>query len=275
MIRKAMMSIAIVLLTLYGGVAALLYVSQRDYLYFPDVARPAGVLADVPSLREVELVTSDGLRLLAWYVPPPQGGPVLLYFHGNGGNLANRTARLVGFAEAGLGVLMPEYRGYGGNKGEPTETGLYADAAAAMDFLRAQGVGTERIVVYGESLGTGVATHIAADLRVAALVLEAPYTSIAAMAARQFPFLPVSLMLKDRFDSLSRIAKVRAPLLVLQGERDAVVPPALGRELFAAAPEPKEFWSVPDGGHNDLFRFGAADAVFGFLHRHVPAFTAR
>jgi fermentation-respiration switch protein FrsA (DUF1100 family) len=124
-------------------------------------------------------------------------------------------------------------------------------------------------VVYGESLGTGVATRVASEHPAAALVLEAPYTSMAAMAATQFPYFPVRLMLKDRFDSLSRIARVRAPILIMQGELDQIVPPALGRELFAAAPEPKEFWSVPDGGHDDLFDFGADEAVLDFLQRRV------
>lgn len=268
--KRAVISIVIVFASLYLGVAGLLYVYQRDYLYFPDVQRPVA-LAGVSSLREIELVTSDGLRLLAWYVPPPEGKPLLLYFHGNGGNIGYRASRLSRFADAGLGVLMPEYRGYGGNEGQPSETGFYADAMAATDFLQAEGFGAERIIVYGASLGTGVATRVASEHEFAALILEAPYTSITAMAVRQFSNMPVSLMLIDRFDSLSRIAQVRSPILIFQGELDQIVPPALGRELFAAAPEPKEFWSVPEGGHDDLYSYGAAEAVLDFLRRHVPA----
>jgi uncharacterized protein len=259
--------------SLYVGLTALLYFTQRDYLYFPDERRPTVSTAAIAFLTEVELVTSDGLRLLAWYIPPPQGRPVVLYFHGNGGNIAYRAPRLLQFARAGLGVLIPEYRGYGGNAGEPTETGLYLDAVTAMDFLDMGGISSDRTIVYGESLGTGIATRVASQHNVAALVLEAPYTSITAMAAQHFSFLPVSLMLKDRFDSLSCIAQVHAPVLVIQGERDQVVPPALGRELFAAAPEPKEFWSAPEGGHDDLYGYGAAETVFRFLKRHVPAFN--
>jgi uncharacterized protein len=269
--KRIVISMVIVFASLYLGVAGLLYAYQRDYLYFPDVQRPIASLAGVSSLREIELVTSDGLRLLAWYVPPPEGKPVLLYFHGNGGNIGYRASRLAQFADADLGVLMPEYRGYGGNEGQPTETGFYADAAAAMDFLRSEGLAAERIIVYGASLGTGVATRVASEHKFAALVLEAPYTSITAMAALQFSFMPVSLMLIDRFDSLSRIAQVRSPILIFQGERDQIIPPALGRELFAAASEPKEFWSTPEGGHDDLYSYGAAETVFDFLRRHVPA----
>jgi len=264
------MWIALFSLGLYLGVAGLLYAYQRDFLYYPDSRRPVGVLAGVASLSEIEIVTFDGLRLLGWYVPPPEGRPVVLYFHGNAGSISNRAYRLSRFADAGFGVLMPEYRGYGGNAGQPSEVGFAADAEAALTFLEKEGIASKRIIVYGESLGTGVATRVASEHEAAALVLEAPYTSITAMAAAQFPFLPVRLMLHDRFDSLSRIAQVRAPILIVQGARDQVVPPALGRELFAAAPEPKEFWSTPDGGHDDLFDFGAAEAVLDFLSRRIP-----
>jgi fermentation-respiration switch protein FrsA (DUF1100 family) len=269
--RRILVSIIIVIASVYVGVAGILYAYQRDFIYFPDMQRPIARLAGVKPLREIELVTSDGLRLLAWYVPPPEGKPVLIYFHGNGGNIGYRSPRLSEFTSAGLGVLMPEYRGYGGNEGQPTEVGLYADATAAMAFLQSEGVGAERIIVYGESLGTGVATRVASEHQVAALVLEAPYTSITAMAALQFSFLPVNLMLSDRYDSLSRIAEVRAPILIFRGERDEIVPPALGCELFEAAREPKEFWAVPEAGHNDLYRYGAAETVLDFLRRRVPA----
>jgi len=269
--KRVIVSILAVFATLYLAVAGLLYTYQRDLLYFPDVQRPFVNLSAVPSLKEVELVTSDQLHLLAWYIPPLDGKPLILYFHGNGGHIGYRAPRLIEFAQAGFGVLMPEYRGYGGNEGRPSEAGFYLDAAAAIDFLRREGIGPERIIVYGESLGTGVATLVASEHPIAALVLESPYTSIAAMASRQFYLLPVNLMLSDRFDSLSRIAKVRAPVLIIHGEQDQIVPPELGRELFAAAPEPKLFWSVPEAGHNDLYQYDAATTVLEFLHQHVPA----
>ena len=271
MIRRIVMGVAFVSIALYLGVAGFLYAYQRDYLYFPDIRRPVATPANVPTFKEVELVTADGLRLLAWYVPPPEGRPVLLYFHGNGGHVGYRSDRLSRFAASGFGVLMPEYRGYGGNEGQPSEAAFFADADVAMAFLEKEGIPPDRIVVYGASLGTGVATRVASEHQVAALVLEAPFTSITAIAAAQFPYFPVSLMLKDQFNSLSRIARVRAPILIMQGERDQIVPPPLGQELFAAAPEPKEFWSSPDGGHDDLFSFGADEAAIDFLQRRVPS----
>jgi len=263
--------IAIAVAGLYLALAAYLYAYQRDFLYFPDLRKPDASSIGLAGLKEVQLDTSDGLHLLAWYVPPPEGKPVVLYFPGNGGNLNNRGDRLLRLANAGMGVLMPEYRGYGGNAGNPSESSFYTDAEAAMAFLRNDGIADDRIVLYGESLGTGVATRLASEHKVAALILEAPYTSITAMAAAQFYFLPISLMLKDRFGSLSRIGNIHAPILVLQGDRDEIVPPALGQQLFAAAPEPKELWSARGGGHNDLVEFGALDAVISFLSRHVAS----
>jgi fermentation-respiration switch protein FrsA (DUF1100 family) len=171
----------------------------------------------------------------------------------------------------GWGVLMPEYRGYGGNPGEPTEAGLTADAAGAYAYLRAQGVDPTQILLWGESLGTGLATRLAAEHPVAALLLESPYTSMADIARDRYPFVPVDLLLKDRLDALSRIAAVRAPVLVMQGGRDTVVPPEMGRRMLAATTAPKELWHVAESGHNDLADHGAVEAAASFVARHVPA----
>src|SRR5205823_11667987 len=168
-----------------------------------------------------------------------------------------------------LGVLMLEYRGYGGNPGIPIEAGLYADGGAALGFLAGQGIPDNRLVFYGESLGSAVAVHAATNRKIAALVLEAPFTTLAAAAFYHYPFIPVSLLLWDRFDSLSAIPAVSAPLLILQGEHDRVVPVRFGRALLAAAHDPKEGWFSPDAGHNDLSRHGALEAMFDFLARRA------
>jgi fermentation-respiration switch protein FrsA (DUF1100 family) len=247
------------------------YALQRHLLYFPDTDRPDPTGLNLSSMREIEIVTADRLRLLAWYVPAQANGRVIVYFHGNGGNIAYRGERLRHFVDKGFGALFLEYRGYGGNLGSPTEEGLFADARAALDFLNSEGVRADRIVLYGESLGSGVAVQMASERPVALLLLEAPYASIAAVARWHYPFLPVDLILKDRFDSLSRIGAVKSPILVLQGGRDNVIPIESGRELFAAAPEPKEIWVAPDGGHNDLVSFGALAAADDFIRRHSAA----
>jgi uncharacterized protein len=253
----------------YLLVLACLYVFQRQLLYFPDRSRPPlGSLAQL-GVREAELTTADGLSLRSWYLPAHSGRPVILYFHGNGGNISHRADRLRRFAREGYGVLMPEYRGYGGNPGEPTEAGFYQDARAAYDFLQRDGVAAGRIVLYGESLGTGVAVYLAASQQVGGLILESPYTSVAGVAQYHYPFVPAALLVWDRFDSLSRISQIKAPILVLRGGQDLIVPGRFSQALFDAAPEPKETWFAPEAGHEELDGFGALNAVVAFIERYA------
>lgn len=265
---------------LLGGVAALLllylflvcglYFAQRSLLYLPDRARPQlGPLARY-GFREITLTTADGLSLLSWYRAPREGSPVIAYFHGNGGHIGYRTDRMVRFAEAGLGVLLVEYRGYGGNPGAPSEAGLFSDADAALDFLTRQArIPANRVVLYGESLGAAIAVYVAAGTEIAALILEAPFTRLSDTASYHYPYVPVSLLLRDRFESLAAIGRVRAPILILHGERDRVVPARFGRALFDAAPEPKEGWFAPEADHGDIANFGGLDAAFDFIKRRV------
>jgi uncharacterized protein len=253
----------------YLLVLAYLYLFQRQLQYFPDRSRPQ--LAELAQLgvREVQLTTADGLSLLSWYLPPREGRPVILYFHGNGGNIGYRADRLQRFGGEGYGVLLVGYRGYGGNPGSPSEAGLYADAQAALDFLEREGIAAGRLVLYGESLGSGVAVHLAAQRPVAGLILESPYTSIAALAQYHYPYIPASLLIWDRFDSLSRIGEVKAPLLILGGGQDAIVPARFSQALFDAAPQPKESWLAPNAGHVNLDGFGGLDATVSFLERRL------
>lgn len=258
----------------YCGVALALYFGQRQILFRPDVTRPDAAAVGVPGLRAVTLRTAGGLELVAWWLPPaaPER-TVLLYFHGNGGNLAHRGERLRRFAAAGFGALMPEYPGYGGNPGAPSERSLFETATAALAFLQAQAVRDGDVAVYGESLGTGVAAWLAAGRRVRALVLESPFTSVTALAQALYWFLPVKWLVRDPFDTLGRIGRAEAPVLVALGERDQVVPPWMGRAVFAAAPAPKRLWAAADGGHEDLARFGLIEAVIEFLRRDAAAAT--
>ena len=256
-------------LAAYGVLVGGLYVFQRHLLYFPDVRRPElGALAAL-GVREITLKTADGLSLLSWYVPPRDGHPVIAYFHGNGGHMGYRAERLRRFTRTGYGVLMAEYRGYGGNPGTPSEPGLVADGAAALDFLDGEGIASNRLVIYGESLGSGVAVALAAQREVASLILEAPFTSVAEVAQYHYSFIPAFALVRDRFDSLARIGQVKVPILVIHGEQDRVVPVRFGRALFDAAPQPKELWLSREAGHEDLVRYGAFEAVLDFLRRHV------
>ena len=253
----------------YAALVGGLFVFQRQLLYLPDRTRPELLGLEQLGVRETALATEDGLSLLSWYLPPRPGRPVIAYFHGNGGHIGYRVERLLRFGREGYGVLMPEYRGYGGNPGTPSETGFYADGRAALAFLDREGVAADRLVLYSESLGSGVAVALAVEHEVAALVLEAPFTSVAEVAQSHFPYVPASRMVVDRFDSLSRISKVKAPILVLHGERDRIVPVRYGRALLAAAPEPKEGWFAPEAGHEDLARYGSLDAVVAFIDRRL------
>jgi fermentation-respiration switch protein FrsA (DUF1100 family) len=251
-------------LVVFGGFVALMYVAQRSLMYFPDRERTAPATAGLPSAEEVVLDSEGGARVIIWYVPPSGGNPVLIYFHGNGGALVHRADRFRALTADGTGLVALSYRGYGGSTGSPSETGLIADGEAAYRFVAAR-YPAERIVLFGESLGTGVAVALAAANRIGGLILQAPFTSAADVAARVYWYLPVRLLMKDPFYSDRRIAQVTVPLLILHGERDRVVPVALGERLYKLANQPKRFVRLPDGGHNDLDEHGVLAEVRAFL----------
>lgn len=260
----ALKSIVVVALVGYLGLIAIMYMMQRTLMYFPDRLHTAPADAEFSQAKEVTLTAADGTRVLAWTVPPQPGKPVVVYFHGNGGSLQHRVPRFQPLVADGTGLVALSYRGYGGSQGSPSEEGLLADARAAYDFAR-KTYPDARIVLWGESLGTGVATAIAAEKDIAALVLEAPYTSTLDIAQAHYPFIPVRWLMKDQFHSDARIGKVRAPILILHGDRDSVIPIAFGERLYALAPEPKEFMRFAGGDHEDLDRFGALQAAQDFL----------
>jgi fermentation-respiration switch protein FrsA (DUF1100 family) len=248
----------------FGGLVLLMYFAQRSLMYFPERLRVQPASAGFPAAEEVVLDTADGEKVIVWHVPPRGERPVILYFHGNGGSLRYRVDRFRALTAAGLGLVALSYRGYGGSTGRPTEAGLIADGAAAYAFAAAR-YPPQRLVFWGESLGSGVAVALAADHAVGGVVLEAPFTSAVDVGAGAYWFLPVRLLMKDQFRSDERIGAVRAPLLILHGERDRVVPFALGQRLFALANEPKRLVRFRDGGHVDLDAHGAQDAVRAFL----------
>lgn len=260
---------AIGVVALYAVVVGVLYFFQRDFMYRPDQIRrvPPSYYPMLAGVQEVELKTADGLRVLSWYWPAPQGRPTVLIFHGNGGSLRSQRYRLAYFKEAQMGVLLLGYRGYAGNEGSPSEEGLYNDARAALRWLNGQGVTDPHIVLYGESLGSGVATKMAVERDLALVVLESPYTSTVDVASLRFPFVPVAWLMKDRYESLARIAAVTEPVLVMHGDADQVIPQEFGKKLFEAANEPKEgFW--PKGiGHNDIFYNGGFITARDFIER--------
>ncbi|MBR1122657.1 alpha/beta hydrolase [Bradyrhizobium lablabi] len=248
-----------------GGLAAL-FLLQRSFLFpIPPVARIAPGAAGFPQAEEHVLDTEDGEKVIVWHVPAKPGRPVILYFHGNGDFLAGFFGRFDELIADGIGVVALSYRGYFGSSGSPSEQGLLKDAAAAYAFTTAR-YSADRIVVWGFSLGTGVAVALAAEQPVGKLILEAPFSSTVDVAASLFWYMPVRLVMRDRFRSDERIARVKVPLLVMHGTDDPAIPIQFGERLFALANEPKRFVRFPGGGHENLGDFGAIEAARQFIN---------
>jgi fermentation-respiration switch protein FrsA (DUF1100 family) len=247
-----------------GGLVAL-FLLQRSLLFpIPQAIRTAPAAAGFVQAEEHVLSTADGEKVIVWHVPARRGHPVVLYVHGNGDFLAGFFGRFRALIADGTGVVALSYRGYAGSSGQPSEQGLLQDAAAAYAYTAAR-YGADRIVLWGFSLGSGVAVALAAEQPVAKLILEAPYTSVADVAASAFPFAPVRWLVRDPFHSNRRISGVTAPLLVMHGARDLAIPIRFGERLFALAREPKQFVRFPEGGHNDLDNFGAVETARRFI----------
>lgn len=243
----------------------LFYVLQRSMLYFPDINKPVLLEQAVTGMKEVVLKTKDKLALISWYKAAESGHKTVLILHGNAGNIGGRLFMARQFAQEGLGVFLLEYRGYGANPGFPSEKGFYEDAAAAMAFLKQEGVGSDEIILYGESLGTGVATELAVKSPVSCLILQSPFSSMTALARYHYPWI---LLLRpwDKYDSLSRMKSIKAPILVIHGKLDVVVPYAQGLALFEAANGPKKMLSLDGKNHNDLWEEGHFfEDLMGFI----------
>jgi uncharacterized protein len=249
----------------YLSFIAIYYVEQRNFLFFTSTIHIVPQALDLQDVAEMQLATPDGERLVAWYAAPASGKPTLFYLHGNAGALVHRANRMRLYRRQGYGVFMLAYRGFSGSTGQPTETNIIADALMAYDTLAGLTPPGSRIVVYGESLGTGVAVQVAAQRKPDGVVLESPFSSAADVAAHLYPYLPVYWLMKDRFESISYIGQVKAPLLVLHGERDSIVPSQLGSKLFAAAPGPKLAYFIKDATHYTLYDHGAFEKVKIFL----------
>ena len=258
---------------------ALVWVLQRRMIYFPlpqDVPHAASALERA---EDVTFETADGLPLHGWFASPAQSnGATVLIFNGNAGDRSSRAPLAAALTRAGFSVLLFDYRGYGGNPGQPTEPGLVADARAARQYVGSRAdVDRARLVYFGESLGAAVAVALAVEQPPAALVLRSPFTSLADMARLQFPFLP-TFLLRDRFESLNQISRVDCPVLVITGDRDSVVPPAQSRRLHEAAPGPKRFVQIAGADHNDYELLAGQQLiteVTQFLEQVLPPASKR
>jgi pimeloyl-ACP methyl ester carboxylesterase len=253
------------LVAAYAVICLAAYFGNRLFMYFPDPTRVTPSDAGLTNVREVEIDAADGVTLVAWYAPAEEGKQTILYFHGNGANAANRVLKIATIRESGFGLFYLNNRGYGGSGGKPTERDNVADAIAAYDRLRKLGVPDGKIVAYGESLGSGQAVRLATARPVAAVVLEAPLTSTIDVARTIYFWLPLGFLISDKYDNEHNIRSIRAPVLVLHGERDAVIPVEMGLRVYRAANAPKRIELFPNGAHDDLFDHGAWEKTHAFL----------
>lgn len=260
MIKQILMIVFFVFI----GTHFVTYVFQRQLIYIPTKTIPNRQALQAEDMQVITLKTDDGLMLNSWYKPAESAKPTILFLHGNAGNISNRIPLARHFIAEGYGVLLLEYRGYGGNQGQPTEQGLYQDGRAAMQFLQQNQVDSEHVVLYGESLGTGVATQLATEYSVCALVLQSPYTSLSAIARYHYPWIFISPW--DKFDSFTRIRNIHVPLLVLHGTHDKVIPYAEGLALFNQANEPKQWVKLPNKDHNNLWDADFVRDVTSFIN---------
>jgi pimeloyl-ACP methyl ester carboxylesterase len=255
-----MLEIAALVLGVYVAAVGAMFLCQRAFIYHPSPIPIDAAKMRAAGYGPFSVRTADGLDLTAWRRPGDPDKPAIVLFHGNAQDASWRIDIAAQAARHGYGILLATYRGFGGNPGTPSETGLYEDARAT---LAAAGPGP--VVLWGESLGTGVATKMANERRVAGVILQSPYTSVAERAGEVMWWLPARLLVKDRFDSIARIASIQAPLLIVHGTHDAVIPIRHGRALFAAAVAPKDFVELRDRGHAGMEGPEFAAAVRKFL----------
>lgn len=255
----------------YALLVAVMYVMQRHLQYFPHREYPGTPASNgVPEMREVRVKTEDGIDLLGWFAPPEaKDGKIIVFFHGNAGNLSHRAEKARLFIDHGYGVYLAEYRGFGGNRGSSSEQGLYRDARAALGWLEGEGYSPGQFVLYGESIGSGVAVQMAFETQPKWLVLEAPFTTAADVAKISYFWLPVDLLLKDKYDNLSKIGQIKSALLIVHGDEDHVIPLFLAQKLYEAARHPKEFATVNGGGHADLYDHHAGHIVTEWLDKQA------
>ena len=232
-------SVVIFLIIIYLIFLFILYNFQRSLLYHPTENNYQGDKLTV-EIEKVKILTEDNIELLAWYHKKKSGDyKTILYFHGNAGALENRIHKINKFKDINVNFLLLAWRGFSGNQGKPTEQGLYKDAKGAIKWLNEKGIENKNIIIYGESLGTGIATEVAQNKKFAGIILESPFTSMVDAGSSKYPIFPIKLLLKDKYESNKKIKNIKSPILVMHGEEDKIVPFYMGKKIFELANEPK------------------------------------
>lgn len=252
-------------LTVYFAFNAFVYTKQREMMYIPSLERVAPADVGLSQVEEVALTTASNVELISWFARPMEDHPTVLFFHGNAGAVNHRAYRFRELMAHGYGVFVLGYPGYGGNAGEPSEPSFHEASQLAYDYLRASGVESEDIVIYGESIGSGVAVQLAARVDAKGLILEAPMSSAVDVARAHYPLLLASFFLKDRFQSVDHIDRIDMPLLVIHGDKDAIIPLRFGQELVDWALEPKTLAVIEGAGHNNLSEYSTGRIARDFI----------
>ncbi len=259
------MEIIIGIIVIYISVLVILFIFQRNLMYHPSENNYFGDKLKV-NIEKVNIKTSDNINLLGWFHKKDLNKfKTIVYFHGNAGTLENRIYKLNHFKDMEVNFLIIAWRGFSGNKGSPTEEGLYIDGLSAVNWIINQGVKEEDIILYGESLGTGVATEIAQNKNFAGVILETPFTSMINAAKEFYPYIPVNLLLKDRFENFKKIKNINLPILIMHGEKDTIVPFAMGEKMYQLANEPKYFYFTKHDDHMMVFDEPMTKALKNFI----------
>ena len=263
--RKNLLQLTLIIFLIYFLVLSFLYFYQRNLLYHPNENNYSEDTISV-DIEKVSITTSDNIKLLGWYHEKNiKDFKTLIYFHGNAGSLENRIHKLNHFHDMDINFLIIAWRGFSGNEGKPSEKGLYEDGKSAIDWLIKKGISEKNLVLYGESLGTGVATHLAQERGFAGIILETPFTSMVDAAKTFYPYIPVNLLLKDKFENYKKIKKIYCPILVMHGEIDQIVPFSMGKKIFEMANEPKYSYFTKYDNHMMEYDENLIKALNSFL----------
>jgi len=237
--RNNLLQIILIIFFIYFLVLVFLYFYQRNLLYHPNENNYSEDKISV-DIENVRIKTSDNIELLGWYHEKNlKDFKTLIFFHGNAGSLENRIHKLNHFRDMNINFLIIAWRGFSGNNGNPSEQGLYEDGKSAIDWLIKKGISEKNLILYGESLGTGVAIHLAQNKNFAGVILETPFTSMIDAAKKFYPYIPVKLLLKDKFENYKKIKNINSPILIMHGEVDQLVPFSMGKKIYEIANEPK------------------------------------
>jgi fermentation-respiration switch protein FrsA (DUF1100 family) len=257
---------AVSVIIFYLSICLYMYAFQRSFLYLPHVNNHLLIKTLNVDAKEVRVPSTDGITLKSWFYNNPANSYTVLFFHGNAGELTNRFYKLNEFKNLHLNYLIISWRGFSGNSGKPTEKGLYDDANSAIRWLEKNNIPKDKIILYGESLGTGIAVEVAQQQNFAGVILESPYTSMVDTAKIYYPYLPVNLILKDKYKSIDKIKNITSPILVMHGAADLVVPFSMGQQIFDAAQSKKYSYFPAYGKHMMSFTPSLKEAINNFIN---------